>query len=63
MITIHSRVTQTIKLIVTSPNASVDRPVFVSVRQLLGVTSWQIPFLDRRYVFVFAYIGVFMYNV
>lgn len=39
---------QTIRVTVTSPNASVANPVLVSVNQLYGVTSWQIPFVDQE---------------
>ena len=39
---------QTIRVTVTSPNASVTNPVLVSVNQLRGVTSWQIPFVDQE---------------
>ena len=37
---------------VTRPAASVDNPVLVSVNQLRGVTSWQIPFIDQELVCV-----------
>ena len=41
---------QTIKVTVTSPNATVANPVLVYVNQLRGVTSWQIPFVDKELV-------------
>ena len=41
-----------VRRMVTSPAASVDNPVLVSVNQLRGVTSWQIPFIDQELVCV-----------
>ena len=54
---------QTIKVTVTSPNATVANPVLVSVYQLREVTSWQIPFVDKELVSVGVFIRMCIYSV